>query len=131
MTFVHGTSDGYAFNLDSAYTTAHIFSISANLKVVRDEPRTLVAPELELTLWLLLNIGGGVGYYFGDEHGPVIHAFAGLPLPVPTHGAEDLGWGPFKTLFFEPYYRASLFYRRSSPNGELIPEAGIFIKVST
>ncbi|MBW2699770.1 MAG: hypothetical protein JRF33_03035 [Deltaproteobacteria bacterium] len=114
---------GFALNLDTAYTS-FIFSASANLKLMRHENLTTFLPQLELSAWFLLNMGGGVGYSFGDLEGPVLHVFVGLP-----YGDDWLPTGPFDAQFIEPYYRLNFIHT----GGEwlFMHEVGLMLKVST
>lgn len=125
LAYVYADSSGLCMNVDLSYT-ATFFTASLNGKLLRENGRWLGGPQAELTGWLFVNLGGGVGYLAGNEHGPVYHVFAGVPIPLSAFrkrpAPTKLDW-----FYVEPYYRLNFF----QPGGlELIHEVGVFVKVT-
>jgi len=109
--------NGISFNLDLSYTWI-VFTPSLNFKYISTDEQKMTGAQFEFTMWVIANIGGGVGYFSGDEGGFVPHFFVGLPIPL---GGAD---GYFEIFYFEPYYRANFFE-------ETMHEYGIYVKIST
>ena len=96
--YVYGKTHGYAVNLDLSYSWV-LFTASLNGKLVQEESAVYGGVQAELTIWLLANLGGGVGYMVGDLEGPIYHWFVGLPI-----GDDWIpDWmNPFETVYIEP-----------------------------
>ena len=114
--------DGWAANIDAAFTY-FLFTGSLNAKVMNADNGYSAGAQLEATVWFLLNMGGGIGYLFGEESGPAYHFFLGLPIPGSLAGHTR--FGPFTDAFIEPYYRPFYFEER------WIHELGVLVKVTT
>jgi hypothetical protein len=133
VAYVGGSRQGVSVNLDIALTHAFdwtalginpICSASLNLKYIGGDGTQLFGPQLELSTWILANIGGGVGYWVGSDSGVVTHVFVGVPVEV-----SEGSWWLMKTLYLEPYYRLNFF--RPRRDWLLLHEAGLMVKVTT
>lgn len=116
-------SDGFALNLDASLAFINLAG-SLNGKLVQRNGQTLYGAQVEATVWLVANLGGGVGYLAGSEYGPVVDLFVGLPIPGSVSNLD-----PFKASFVEPYYRYNLMY--SDARWAPFHEVGVFIKITT
>jgi hypothetical protein len=110
---------GYSVNYDNSYTYG-IFTSSINLKYLNINGNENVGFQSEFTLWFLANIGGGIGYLFGNKPAPIYHGFIGIP-----YGDDNFKHGPFHSIYVEPYYRINNF------NKKTIHEFGIMVKITT
>jgi len=72
---------GKSFNFDIAITWG-LFTASSNFKLIDTNGVVDYGAQLEFTIWLFVNIGGGVGYLFGDNENIVTHFFIGAPIPT-------------------------------------------------
>jgi hypothetical protein len=121
-------NSGYSFNFDTSYTHAFHWAViitpSINFKLIKLDKEIYYGPQFELCYWYYVNVGGGVGYLFGEKNKPVYHIFVGLPLIPPIRIEKFMA--PFKILYFEPYYRLNVFSKN-----ELFHEIGIIIKINT
>jgi hypothetical protein len=115
VAYAHGPRSGVALNFDTAYTQG-VFAASLNLKYVGEPDFRAYGAQAEGTIWLLANFGGGFGYLGGTEPGPVLHLFAGVPLPLARHH------------FVEPYYRANFLL---ADEARTIHEVGLMIKYTS
>lgn len=107
---------GYSMNVDTSLSHGQ-FAASINGKYIRFTDRDrLYGVQSEFTVWLLANLGGGVGYLWGNEKGRVYHVFVGLPILLRENGPA---------YFLEPYYRCNFF------KGNKYHEYGFMIKMTT
>ena len=118
----------HILGLDISYTTETVANISIPVSTISLVPRLFLGEnlnnygvDLELTTYLIFNIGGGVGYQNKEDSAILYHIFLGLPLPIMSFTEKHT----FKNCYFEPYYR----YNYS--NNVYSHEFGILIKVST
>ena len=121
VAYVAGPEDGYSLNLDISCTYL-IFTASSNLKMLQAGDMRVYGPQLEITAWIFVNLGGGAGYLWGTEEGAVFHLFFGVPF---GHPKVFKGKSFFSFGYIEPYYRLNFF------KGDLLHEAGIMLKVNT
>jgi hypothetical protein len=116
---------GKSFNFDIAMTWG-LFTASSNFKLIDTNGVVDYGVQLELTFWFFVNIGGGVGYLFGDNENIVKHFFVGAPIPtfkrIKIKFLRGLGFNDF---VIEPYYRLNFF------NDDKIHEFGLMFKVTT
>lgn len=113
--------DSFAANLDISYSI-FLFTASTNFKYISIEENRYYGPQFEFSVWLLLNLGGGAGYLWGDKEGRVYHFFAGLPV------GDDSPFGWFSidgSVYIEPFYRANFF------RGDVYHEFGLMCKFNT
>jgi hypothetical protein len=111
--------NGYSFNYDNSYTYG-VFTSSINLKYINLDGNENIGFQSEFTLWFLANIGGGIGYLFGNKPAPIYHGFIGIP-----YGDDNFKHSPFHSIYIEPYYRINYFNKQS------IHEIGIMVKITT
>ncbi len=131
VAYVYKNGSGVCANLDTSFTW-RMFSASLNLKYLREvvSKHNIFGPQLELTAWFFVAAGGGGGYLFGDENGPVLNVFVGVPIPLfgdfrrAIQSRSDF----FNTAFLHPYYRANFFF---SDDYVVFHEVGIFFKLSS
>jgi hypothetical protein len=129
VAYIGGADDGISVNLDAAYCHG-LLAASLNLKL-NEYPstnQTFYGPQAEFSFWFLVNVGGGAGYLFGDQQGPVLHTFVGLPL-----GDDFLSkdYEPFESGYIEPYIRTNFFYPRGDDGVAFLFESGVYFKLTT
>ena len=128
----HVSFDGgsaMAVNADISWSY-DIFSLSVNGKMVRGDDTSLWGVQLEGTIYLIANLGAGMGFLSGDgTTEPCVHLFVGLPLGSSlrsiSNTLHEVFQPPFKGGFIEPYYRLNWF------NGKVFHEVGVFFKLTT
>ncbi|MBI5545267.1 MAG: hypothetical protein HY901_15360 [Deltaproteobacteria bacterium] len=124
IAYSYGSGHGVSANLDLTASYS-LLSLSLNGKFVQDGKRPLYGPQLELSGYFFVSAGAGVGYLFGSEAGPVIHAFVGVPVPLRDQSRSRSGLVALP--YIEPYYRINLFIPGKV---EVIHEAGVFLKLA-
>jgi len=123
----NNTTEADILGVDLSYTTP-ILASTASLqpRLFLDKESIDYGIDLQFTLYLYLNIGGGLGYQTVDDSGIVYHLFLGLPIGF-LGGLTDYIdiFNTFKTLYLEPYYRYNYYHGNGSH------EFGIMIKLNT
>jgi len=126
VAFVPADGGGAHVSIDAALCFG-IFSISGNVKMMTHKDDLLFGGGMEATVFVGLNLGGGVGYLAGhDVHGVALNTFVGAPVPLELLGiklASKLG-RRFKMIVLEPYYRLNWF------NGGYSHEIGLMVKIT-
>ncbi len=115
-------NNGYTLNAEISHSISLITS-SLVLRdlVINNNHNFVIQPEV--TLWFVVNMGGGVGYLV-DENIPFYNIFIGFPLTVGNFDLEDY-IEPFYMFYIEPYVRFNFF------DGKRINEYGLLFKLTT
>jgi hypothetical protein len=125
VAWVGGDVEGVALNLDAAYSVS-FFALSLNLKYLHGEqadgrPVRLFGPQLELSAWFFVTVGGGVGFVAGKgSSGLHLNTFVGVPIPVEVQ-LKAIG-----SLVVQPYYRANWV----GNDWSTYHEVGLFVKIT-
>ncbi len=110
-------NNGYTLNAEISHSISLITS-SVLLRdlVINGKHNIIIQPEI--TVWYILNIGGGIGYMVNGNI-PFYNIFLGFPIPV----CEYIE--PFYMFYIEPYVRFNYF------DGNKINEYGFLFKITT
>ncbi|MGC4121778.1 MAG: hypothetical protein QM765_45815 [Myxococcales bacterium] len=121
--YVHHGGHAGSVNLDLTASYS-LFSVTFNGKYLQEGPRSVFGAQLELSVYLLVSLGAGVGILFGDESGPIVHGFVGIPIPL---AGEKLSEKLPVLPYLEPYYRVGAVLHQG---WEPLHEVGLFAKVA-
>jgi len=117
------TEDINVLGLDLSLT-GYLLPITVSLqpRLFLDDKSINYSLDLEFTVWLIFNIGGGIGYQSNNNENMILHLFLGLPIGTVNFVNKHLI--AFKAFYIEPYYR----YNYSGNSGS--HEFGFLIKVN-